>query len=190
MLIYSWLILAFWLVLVATWVVMAGHACPARDSRFSWRREIALRLAAFLLVVLAVHYFGHTLRNLRFYAVSRSPAAGAIGAALCAAGVGIAVAARLYLGRSWGMPMSRKKNPLLITSGPYATVRHPIYGGLLLAMLGSAIGQSLFWLLPLLLLGPYFIYSAREEEEFLTRTFPQQYRAYVKRTKMLLPWLL
>jgi protein-S-isoprenylcysteine O-methyltransferase Ste14 len=57
-------------------------------------------------------------------------------------------------------------------------------------MLGSAIGQSLFWLLPLLVYGPLFIRSARREEEFLTGQFPERYRAYMKRTKMLLPYVL
>ena len=55
----------------------------------------------------------------------------------------------------------------LITTGPYALVRHPLYGGLLLAVLGSAIGQSVLWLLPLIVYGPLFIISARREEKRL-----------------------
>jgi len=62
---------------------------------------------------------------------------GGVGVALCALGIGLAIWARTYLGRNWGMPMSRKENPELVTSGPYAYVRHPIYTGLLIAMLGS-----------------------------------------------------
>jgi hypothetical protein len=42
--------------------------------------------------------------------------------------------------------MSRKEQPELVTSGPYAHIRHPIYTGLILAMLGSAIGVNVFWL--------------------------------------------
>ncbi|HEY3777774.1 MAG TPA: isoprenylcysteine carboxylmethyltransferase family protein [Rhizomicrobium sp.] len=190
MLIYGWLILAFWLIVVATWVATASRGSHARNARRIWRREIALRLAIFAIVVITLHYFRHTARELRDHAINRSTIAGLAGAALCALGAGLAVAARLYLGRSWGMPMTRKENPVLVTAGPYATARHPIYGGLLLAMVGSAIGQSIFWLLPLVLLGPYFIYSARREEKFLTARFPQRYSAYVKQTKMLLPWLL
>jgi protein-S-isoprenylcysteine O-methyltransferase Ste14 len=43
------------------------------------------------------------------------------------------------------MPMSRKEQPELVTSGPYALIRHPIYAGLSLAMLGSAIGVKDYW---------------------------------------------
>ena len=45
--------------------------------------------------------------------------------------------------------MSHKEQPELVTSGPYALIRHPIYTGLILAMLGSAIGVNVFWALPL-----------------------------------------
>jgi protein-S-isoprenylcysteine O-methyltransferase Ste14 len=69
-------------------------------------------------------------------------------------------------------------------------VRHPFYCGLLLAMAGSAIGQSVFWFLPMLVYGPLFILTARREESSLLERFPDGYRAYMKRTKMLLPFVL
>jgi len=78
----------------------------------------------------------------------------------------------------------------LVTTGPYALVRHPIYGGMLLAMLGSALAQSLLWLAPLLVYGPLFIRSARREERLLLERFPQRYPGYLKRTKMLVPFVL
>ena len=86
------------------------------------------------------------------------------------------------------MPMSRKANPDLVMTGPYAHVRHPIYSGILLAMLGSAIGASVFWVLPFALFGTYFFYSARREEAFMVSLFPQDYRDYMARSNMLLPW--
>jgi protein-S-isoprenylcysteine O-methyltransferase Ste14 len=61
--------------------------------------------------------------------------------------------------------------------------------GIILAMFGSMIGESPFWLLPLILSGTYFVFSARREEAFMVTQFPEQYRAYMKRTKMLLPFL-
>jgi protein-S-isoprenylcysteine O-methyltransferase Ste14 len=69
-------------------------------------------------------------------------------------------------------------------------VRHPLYSGLLLAIAGSAIGQSLFWLLPMLVYGPLFILTARREERSLLEQFPDSYRAYMQRTRMLLPFVL
>jgi len=88
------------------------------------------------------------------------------------------------------MPTSKQENPELVTTGPYALVRHPIYGGMLVAMLGSAIGQSVLWLLPLIVYAPSFIRSARREEKLLLEQFPERYRAYMQRTKMLLPFVL
>jgi protein-S-isoprenylcysteine O-methyltransferase Ste14 len=192
MTIYNWLIVALWFLLVATWVASAGHAKLTIGGGRAWRREIALRLVILISVLLALRLLvlSYGLRNVGHYAVNRSPIMGLIGVAFCAAGVGLAVLARFYLGRNWGMPMSQKENPELVTTGPYAIVRHPIYMGMLLAMLGSAIGQSIFWMLPLVLCGPYFIYSARREEKLMAEQFPEQYPGYMKRTKMLLPYVL
>jgi protein-S-isoprenylcysteine O-methyltransferase Ste14 len=65
--------------------------------------------------------------------------------------------------------------------------RHPIYTGLILAMLGSAIGVNVLWALPLVLAGAYFVYSARREESVMLQLFPEQYAAYMARTGMLAP---
>jgi protein-S-isoprenylcysteine O-methyltransferase Ste14 len=192
MTIYSWLILALWLVLVAVWAVSGRLANRNSKNGWVWWREIALRLSIVVFVLLALRLFGfsHAVRILRLYAVNRSPVAGLIGVAICAVGVGLAILARIYLGRNWGLPMSRKEKPELVTTGPYAAIRHPIYTGILLAILGSVIGQSIFWTLALVLLAPYFIYSARREEKLMVEQFPDRYPAYVRGTKMLLPYIL
>ncbi|MGB6953481.1 MAG: isoprenylcysteine carboxylmethyltransferase family protein, partial [Candidatus Cybelea sp.] len=90
---------------------------------------------------------------------------------------------------NWGLPMTRRANPELVTSGPYALVRHPIYSGLLLAMIGSGLALSVSWAIGLLIVGPYFIYSARAEEQTMADAFPQQYPAYRTRTKMFVPFV-
>lgn len=186
MTIHNWLIIALWLVLIAFWAVAALYAKPSVGARFVWR-ESALRLSVIALVLLALRI--PALRSLH-YAATTNAIIGVVGVVLCALGIGLAISARAWLGRNWGMPMSRKQEPELITDGPYAFVRHPIYGGLLLAMLGSTLGQSVLWAVPLILFGAYFIYSARREEQLMTEQFPQQYPAYMRRTKMLLPFML
>jgi protein-S-isoprenylcysteine O-methyltransferase Ste14 len=185
------LIAAFWLIFIVYWAAMAVGAKKNIGARF-WSREIGLRVGAIVLVLLALRLpvFRQALRNALAYAPSSSALMGAVGVVLCALGIGLAIWARAYLGRNWGMPMSRKENPELVTTGPYAYVRHPIYTGMLIAMLGSAIGESPFWSLPLVLFGIYFVYSARREEKLMMVQFPDQYRAYMKRTKMLVPFIL
>jgi hypothetical protein len=83
--------------------------------------------------------------------------------------------------------MCQKETPELVTSGPYALIRHPIYTGLMLAMLDSAMGVNVLWGLLLIPVGAYFIYSARREETVLLQHFPEQYAAYRAHTGMLAP---
>lgn len=186
--VFSWIIVALWLVLIAYWAV-AAFGAKRSIGRRAWRREAGLRVAVIVVVLVGLRFT--TVRHaLRAYAVNNSLALGVLGVVLCALGIGLALWARLHLGRNWGMPMSRKAEPALVASGPYAFVRHPIYGGIILAMLGSALGQSPFWLVPLILFGSYFIFSARREERIMTEQFPQAYLAYRARTKMFIPFVV
>ena len=185
-----WLIVVLWLGLSAYWAATAMGAKRDLAPRATWK-EIGLRLlvGALVLLLLAVPPVHHLLRELQ---ADQTPSArlGIVGVLLCAAGVGLMVAARIHLGRNWGMPASRKENPELITSGPYAYLRHPIYAGIILAMLGTTIGASVFWAIPFLLFSVYFVYAARREENIMITQFPEQYPAYMRRTRMLLPFVL
>jgi protein-S-isoprenylcysteine O-methyltransferase Ste14 len=191
MTVYDWLILAFWLMFIAYWAISAPGA-KRTVGRRGWGWEGGLRLSILVLVLLAFHVpaVHRALRNARLSAASFRLVAGPVGIALCALGIGLAIWARAHLGRNWGMPMSRKENPELVTTGPYRFVRHPIYGGILLAMLGSTIGASIVWLLPLVVSCAYFVFSARAEEKLMLEQFPAQYSAYRQRTKMMLPFML
>jgi protein-S-isoprenylcysteine O-methyltransferase Ste14 len=95
-------------------------------------------------------------------------------------------------GRSWwygelNRTYVSKVEPELVTTGPYAFVRHPIYSGVLLAMLGSAFVSVVIWLILFVIFCAYFVYSARVEERIMTTKFPNQYLQYKNRTKMLIP---
>lgn len=120
----------------------------------------------------------------------RAAAPQAIGLAVLVAGLGLAVWARIYLGRNWGMPMTEKDEPELVTSGPYRFIRHPIYSGLLLGMVGTALATNPYWFIALGIMGVYFTYSALVEEGLMTASFPAVYPDYKARTKMLIPFLL
>jgi protein-S-isoprenylcysteine O-methyltransferase Ste14 len=113
-----------------------------------------------------------------------------IGAVVFACGIALAVWARLHLGRNWGMPMTQRAEPELVTSGPYRFVRHPIYSGLLLAILGTALVDNLLGLIVVAVLVGYFYYCGTVEERNLTAAFPTAYPEYKSGTKMLIPFLL
>lgn len=190
MTIYRWLIVALCLGLAAYWAASAIGVKRNLEPRAIWK-EFGLRLllAALGLLVLAIPPVRRLFAELQAVQ-TRSALLGILGVVLCAAGIAMMVAARIHLGRNWGMPASRKENPELITSGPYAHVRHPIYGGVILGMLGTTIGASAFWAVPLVLFSLYLVHAARREENFMITQFPEQYRAYKRRTRMLLPFVL
>jgi protein-S-isoprenylcysteine O-methyltransferase Ste14 len=169
---------AFW----AYWIVAAFSM--KRGGRVQWSRELRVRVVivalAFLLIRLGV---------LRGHGVETEPVLEAIGLALFAAGLAFAVWARVHIGRNWGTPMTQKPDPELVTSGPYSLVRHPIYSGILIAGVGTAIALGWVWLTVVGLAGIYFVYSARVEERFLSETFPDSYPAYRDETKMLVPYV-
>ncbi len=189
MTIFHWIISALWLLFVLYWAIAAIRTKRTVKTP-AWWRQAGLRVFIIALVLAAYRMpaVRHAVTSAQ--ATTRGIAWEAVGATLVGLGIGLAIVARSYLGRNWGTPMSQKENPELVTSGPYGVIRHPIYSGIILATLGSVLGLSLLWLLPLALVSAYFIYSARREEALMCRQFPGQYPAYRKRTKMFVPFLL
>jgi protein-S-isoprenylcysteine O-methyltransferase Ste14 len=184
-----WWIFGVWMVFVITWAVAA--ILMKRVDRAAIRQGLALRLVLTVIIVIAI------------YLARRSPQLGALqsaqmrsvpmaiaGAIIVTAGAILAFTARAAIGRNWGPPASRRTDTELITTGPFAVVRHPIYSGILLMMIGTAIGVVPAWWLLAAAAGIYFFYSARAEERFMAERFPDTYPAYRARTKMLLPFLL
>jgi len=171
--------LAFWIF----WLAAATGAKASR-GRTELRRFAGARVALLIVIVFLA-------RGLGFHAHpgSVNPVLAGAGVALFAAGLAIAIWARLYIGRNWGMPMTRRQEPELVTTGPYRKVRHPIYTGIILALIGTALATTWYALIAVIVLGGYFIYSATQEEAFLAREFPDAYPAYKHSTKMLIPFV-
>jgi protein-S-isoprenylcysteine O-methyltransferase Ste14 len=175
-------ILAVWGAFWIYWLVSAvGVKRSVHGSLAGRARPRAL--AAIMVFVLLRVFSPHTT------AIHSTPLK-VVGAVIFASGLALAVWARIYLGRNWGMPMSQKQEPELVTSGPYRFVRHPIYSGILLAMIGTALATNLYWLIAFVACGAYFIYSATVEERNMTSTFPATYPSYRTHTKMLIPFVL
>jgi protein-S-isoprenylcysteine O-methyltransferase Ste14 len=168
---------------VVFWVYWFAVATRAKRGRFAARRIPLNGVTAIAVLVLVRVLRGGSL-------AVHSPVLGAIGAVLFVSGLAMAIWARLHLGENWGMPMTQKDEPELVTSGPYSVVRHPIYSGLLLAFLGTALANNLLGLVITAVLVAYFAYCARIEERNLTATFPNAYPQYMQHTKMLIPFLL
>ena len=106
-------------------------------------------------------------------------------------GASIAISARKTLGTNWANAYEYqvKKKQELVTNGIYSLIRHPIYSGLCLGLIGGElIAQSYLVVIGfVLLVGGYL--QARQEETILEKHFGSEYRSYMKRTKMFIPFL-
>jgi protein-S-isoprenylcysteine O-methyltransferase Ste14 len=170
---------------VAFWLYWLTASVGVKTGRTRWGQFAGFRVALILLFLLLVR-----LKLVKGQAVNHNSWLLGIGLALFLLGLGVAVWARVYLGQNWGMPMTQKDNPELVTGGPYHTIRHPIYSGMLLAMIGTALAVSVYWFIAAAVLGVYFIYSAVMEERYMGNRFPDTYPSYKRSTKMLVPFLL
>ena len=123
--------------------------------------------------------------------MQRSMSARWIGLALTAIGLGFAIAARWWLGRNWSGRVTIKQQHQLIQNGPYALVRHPIYAGFLLALLGTALVHSeLRGLIGLALAALGWIFKLRIEEALLSQQFGDAYLQYQRHVKALIPFFV
>jgi hypothetical protein len=183
------LILVLWLVLLLYWYVFAPKS--KRSSRgYNWQRVIVVRLILIVIVILLLR-----IASIKSYILSVdlaphfNPIIAASGVLICAFGVGLAIWARSILARNWGMPMTLREKPELITTGPYAFIRHPIYSGFFLATLGTVLVSGLFWLFILVILSIYFVFSSKVEEADMMNQFPKEYPEYKKRAKAFIPFI-
>jgi protein-S-isoprenylcysteine O-methyltransferase Ste14 len=184
--IYGLLISACWIVFLIYWLISAAGA--KRNVGRTWRWW-GLRFVIAIVVILLLESRTFSNVGAQYSHATTNPLTGGIGVLLCIIGIAFAIWARMHIGKNWGMPMSVKENPELVTSGPYAYVRHPIYTGALLAIFGTALAVGLWWLLTFIICGAYFVYSATQEEKLMNQQFPTQYPEYRKRTKMLIPFI-
>src|ERR1700688_3525071 len=121
---------AFWLY----WLVAAFSM---KRGRVPWGREARIRVVLIVIVIVLVR-----LGAFRGHGVHTDPLREGIGLVLFVVGLAFAIWARLNIGRNWGTPMMQKDEPELVTSGPYRLVRHPIYSGILIAGLATAVALS------------------------------------------------
>ena len=130
-----------WIALMLFWLVSAFKAKKSTRGMGWWGRELAIRavLIVFIILLLRAGLLDRGSGIVNFFRYQAPLPAfaeillGFVGVILIAAGVAFAIWARVNLGTNWGMPMTLKSDPELVTSGPYKFVRHPIYTGFILA---------------------------------------------------------
>ena len=176
--------LAFGVGWAAFWLYWLVAAFSMKRGRVPWSRELRIRALIAVVVILLIR-----LGAFRGHGLNTDPWRAGIGLVLFAVGLAFAIWARVHIGRNWGIPMTQKDEPELVTSGPYHLVRHPIYSGILVAGVGTAVALSWVALIVVALAGVYFLYSARVEERYLAGQFLDIYPVYKRSTKMLVPFI-
>jgi protein-S-isoprenylcysteine O-methyltransferase Ste14 len=168
---------------IAFWVYWLAAAVRVKSGRARWGPYAGFRLVIVVIFVTlgrAGAFHGHANHHAWL---------GGVGVVICALGLGLAIWARRHLGRNWGTPMSEKQDPDLVTTGPYRWIRNPIYSGLIVAGIGTALAISPQWLIVVAVIGAYFVYSAVMESRYMAAQFPETYPAYRNSTKMLMPFI-
>jgi protein-S-isoprenylcysteine O-methyltransferase Ste14 len=178
-----------WLALGIFWLVMAVTAKRAARTQSPGSRllHITPEILAFCLLFAPGPWEQWQWR----FVPETSLAVAWLGLALTVAGLGFAIWARLFLGRNWSGRVMIKEEHELIQTGPYSIVRHPIYSGFLLAILGTALVQGEFrslLALPVAVLG--WALKLRLEESFMAQQFGNAYLDYKRRVKALVPFVV
>ena len=169
----------------AFWIYWIASAFSMKRGHIPWARELRIRAVILVAVIVLIR-----VGAFRSNGANTEPWRGGLGLVVLAVGLGLAIWARVQLGNNWGGPMTWKDDPELVTTGPYRLVRHPIYSGILVAGIGTAVSLGWLWLVAVALATVYFVYSATVEERNLTGQFPETYPAYRRSTKMFVPLIL
>lgn len=179
---------AAWIFFLLFWFAMsfAVKRTVRRLSLAGRTFQVAMGAVAYLLLFSDALEQGWRARRV----VPPAQAWALAGVVLTYCGVAFACWARVILGRNWSAMVTVKQDHQLVRSGPYSIVRHPIYSGLLLAGLGTAlaVGEVRGFLAVALAFVGWLIKS-RSEERFMIEEFGDEYLEYRRRTGGLVPFI-
>jgi protein-S-isoprenylcysteine O-methyltransferase Ste14 len=185
------------LLVVATWllIIPAFVRRKSKASEVTRRRDSVSRLG---IIVQAVAFslswagpwwaFMHTTRP------QRMPLWAAVVAVALGLGGALLVAKSIRtLGREWSLTARVIEGHRLVTSGPYAVVRNPIYTGMWGLQLATAIAFSawLWWGLVPVAAAIYYlgtVMRVRREEKLLREEFGAEFDEYARRVPAIVPW--
>lgn len=178
-----------WFVLVLVWTVAGVSA-----KRTIRAEAISSRLTHIAILTLAVALLflpSARIGILRLRLLPQSRVVSIVGCICTWIGIAFAIWARYYLGRNWSAIVTIKQDHKLIRTGPYAFVRHPIYSGLLLAMVGTALeARELGGFVSVVITFLSWSCKCAIEEAFLLDRFHGAYALYRQEVSALIPFVL
>jgi protein-S-isoprenylcysteine O-methyltransferase Ste14 len=186
---HDYLFPAMWLSYIAYWWAMSTKVKAAERSESLPSRLLRLLAMVCAAALLLSPHVPLPLLEKRF--LPRGAWCFWTGAAVTAAGLLFSVWGRRHLGSNWSQSVTVKEGHELITSGPYSMVRHPIYTGLLLGLLGCAVARG-EWrgLLAVVIVFAVLWRKLRLEEQWMRAHFGEPYDAYSRQVAALVPHIL
>ena len=177
-----------WIAWVVSWIAASfwsGRTAKRTTAFETWIYRAIIFAGALLIAPWTAQALGES----RVWQTGDYGAYALVGVML----VGLALTwwARIQLGRLWSSAITRKEQHRLVETGPYALVRHPIYTGIITALLAAAATEAtLLALLGAVLIAIGLWVKARAEERFLlTELGPDVYEHYRRRVPMLVPFV-
>jgi protein-S-isoprenylcysteine O-methyltransferase Ste14 len=183
-----------WLIFILYWLVSAQSVKPIQETR-GWLARNWYSILFFLGVLLMSGFrvlarFDIPVRPLGVFLIPHTLLLNIVVVILMISGLAIALIARRTLGKNWSGIAAIKKDHELITTGLYHYVRNPIYTGMLLMFLGTALSfDTLSACIGFLLILLTIWVKLKQEEALLTEHFAGEYLSYKNRTKMLIPFI-
>jgi protein-S-isoprenylcysteine O-methyltransferase Ste14 len=185
--VYRFLFPALWLAWVAYWFLASRTAKPTERREPMGSRLLHVLPLLFAVWLLWAEKLPAPLLNERLF--PWAPWEFWAASLMTALGLLFTVWARVHLGRNWSGTVTIKREHELIVSGPYTIVRHPIYTGLIVAFIGSAMARG-EWrgVLAVFIAWAALWRKLRLEERWMLERFGEQYTAYCHRVPALVPF--
>jgi protein-S-isoprenylcysteine O-methyltransferase Ste14 len=154
-----------WIVWLCSWVAASfwsGRTQSWIGARDTWTYRAVMIVGGILLVPITARVLGEpSLWPIGYGAAY-------VLAAIMVAGLCFTWWGRIYLGRLWSSEITRKEGHHIVDTGPYGIVRHPIYTGLIVGLLATAVAEATITGVIGAALVIYGIYlKASSEERFL-----------------------
>ncbi len=178
-----------WIALALLW--WAGASTAKQNAR---TEPVLSRLVHLVIMIVAFAMLFYPPLRVGVFAsrwLPDSAITGYAGLAITLGGAVFAIWARLYIGRNWSVNVTVKQDHELVRGGPYAVVRHPIYSGLLLAVLGTAVAfGEVRGLIAFVMALIGWRMKSLVEEKFMAEQFGAEYEKYRREVKALVPFVV
>ena len=169
-----------WLILFIYWIINSKERGIINEIA-----GLAKLIISGLVLYIPVFF------SIKILAYKQNMVSNAAGLIINFLGFIICITGRKYLSKNWSGKVTLQEKHTLIKNGPYKIIRHPIYSGVLIMMLGSGIiAGNLFGFIWVFFCFFGLFRKSKQEEKLLEQEFGEAYAQYKKETKMLVPFIL